>query len=76
MICYQKCLDLIASFDPALEGLEASRMQFSLGNANRKVGKIDIAITFLESFLVNVKNRGVKENEGTAQLILAECYEK
>ncbi len=42
--CYQKCLDLIKTFDPKYEKEEASKMHYWLGNANRKVNKNDLAI--------------------------------
>jgi hypothetical protein len=40
-------LDVAKISDPTLEGNEASSIQFSLGNAFKKLGKIDSAIKVL-----------------------------
>ncbi|KAJ3306508.1 hypothetical protein HDV03_005118 [Kappamyces sp. JEL0829] len=74
--CYQKSLDLVKSFDPELEKEDACRLQFNMGSALKKVGKIEAAIKFLETFLENIKKFPIKDNEGNAQLILADCYER
>ena len=42
--CYQKCLDLVKTFDPKFEKEQASKIHYWLGCANRKVNKIEMAI--------------------------------
>ena len=47
--CYQKCLDLVKTFDPKFEKEQASKIHYWLGHANCKVKKIDLAISVLFS---------------------------
>ncbi|KAI8899417.1 hypothetical protein BC833DRAFT_647920 [Globomyces pollinis-pini] len=72
---YLKCIDLLKTEDVSRDKTIENRILFYLGKAYKKIGDIDRSIKFLESFLKNIEESDVKENEGAAQLILAHCYE-
>lgn len=53
-----------------------NNLLFRLGRASSEIGESEKAVSYLEQFLERVKQADDKENEGNAQLILAECYEQ
>ncbi|KAI8922795.1 hypothetical protein BC831DRAFT_498936 [Entophlyctis helioformis] len=70
---FTKCLEFLKH--GANDERSICDIEFRLGKAHKEIGKIEVAIKYLESFVAKSATMGDKNKEGWAHATLAACYD-